>query len=279
MEHTQFVSGYAPVFKGQLYYEVAGSGNTVLFIHAGVADCNMWNEQFNFFSQFYRVIRYDARGFGKSRTETTEFSNRQDILDLFNHLQVDKACIIGISRGGQIAIDFTLEYPERVVALIAVAPGISGFEYQPEESDESRHEFELFTRMDELWENKAFDELADLQVHVWADGPSQPVGRASAEVRDYMRKTIRANLTRQDGVATPLPLNPLAASRLGEIKVPALVLIGEYDTSNALAIADKIEREVPNARKVDFPGAAHMIPMEQGSTFNEIVLSFLHREM
>lgn len=279
MEHTQFVSGYAPVFKGQLYYEVAGSGNTVLFIHAGVADCNMWNEQFNFFSQFYRVIRYDARGFGKSRTETTEFSNRQDILDLFNHLQVDKACIIGISRGGQIAIDFTLEYPERVVALIAVAPGISGFEYQPEESDESRHEFELFTRMDELWENKAFDELADLQVHVWADGPSQPVGRASAEVRDYMRKTIRANLTRQDGVATPLPLNPLATSRLGEIKVPALVLIGEYDTSNALAIADKIEREVPNARKVDFPGAAHMIPMEQGSRFNEIVLSFLHREM
>jgi len=270
--------GFAPVFKGKLYYEVAGVGKPVLFIHAGVADCTMWDDQFNFFSQFFRVIRYDARGFGKSQTEITEFSNRQDIIDLFNHLQVDKACIIGISRGGQIAIDFTLEHPERAFALITVAPGISGFEYQPEESEEFRHEFELFTRMDELWENKAFDELADLQVHVWADGPSQPVGRASPEVRDYMHKTIRANLTRQDGVATPLPLNPFAANRLEEIKVPALVMVGEYDTINALAVADKLEKELPKARKFVFPGTAHMIPMEQGSRFNEIVLSFLQRE-
>src|SRR4030042_4061059 len=110
----QLVSGSAPVHKGELYYEVAGSGHPVLFIHAGVADCSMWEDQFNLFSQSYRVIRYDTRGFGKSRTETTEFSNRQDILDLFKHLGVERACVIGISRGGQIAIDFTLEHTDSV---------------------------------------------------------------------------------------------------------------------------------------------------------------------
>lgn len=271
--------GFAPVFKGKLYYEVAGVGKPVLFIHAGIADCTMWDDQFNFFSHFYRVIRYDARGFGKSHTETTEFSNRQDILDLFDYLQVDRACIIGISRGGQIAVDFTLEHPERVSALVTVAAAISGFENQPDDSEKAREEFQLFTHMDELWEHNAFDELADLEAHVWADGPTQPIGRSSPLLREYIRKIARANYTRQDGVATPVPLNPLAANRLGEIKVPVLVMVGEYDTLNTLAVADKLEKELPDARKVVFPGTAHMIPMEQGSRFNEIVLSFLQREM
>ena len=268
--------GFAPVSRGQLYYEAAGSGKPVLLIHAGIADCNMWDEQFILFSQAYRVIRYDARGFGKSCTETAEFSNRQDILDLFDHLDIEQACLIGISRGGQIAIDFALEHPERVSALVAVAAGISGFDYHPDDSEKSRREFELFTHMDELWEHNAFDELADLEVHVWADGPTQPVGRASPSLRQYIQKIVRANYTRQDGQATPIQLNPPAAGRLGEILVPVLVLVGDYDTSGTLAAADKLASDIPHVRKVVFPGAAHLLPMEQSARFNEVVLAFLN---
>ena len=272
-------TGFVQVNNGQLYYEVAGSGKPILFIHAGVADCTMWDEQFALFSQAYRVIRYDTRGFGKSCTETTEFSNRQDILDLFDHLGIDRACVIGISRGGQIAIDFTLEHPERVSALVAVAAGISGFVYQPDDSEKSRREFELFTHADELWEHNAFDELADLEVHVWADGPTQPVGRASTRLRQYIHKIVRSNYTRQDGKATPIQLNPPAAGRLGEIQVPALVLVGEYDTSGTLAAADKLASDIPHAHKVVFPRAAHLLPMEQPAQFNQVVLGFLSQEL
>ena len=272
-------TGFVPVNNGQLYYKVAGSGKPILFIHAGVADCTMWDEQFALFSQAYRVIRYDTRGFGKSCTETTEFSNRQDILDLFDHLGIDRACVIGISRGGQIAIDFTLEHPERVSALVAVAAGISGFVYQPDDSEKSRREFELFTHADELWEHNAFDELADLEVHVWADGPTQPVGRASTRLRQYIHKIVRSNYTRQDGKATPIQLNPPAAGRLGEIQVPALVLVGEYDTSGTLASADKLASDIPHARKVVFPRAAHLLPMEQPAQFNQVVLGFLGQDL
>lgn len=275
-DHTK---GFAPVDKGSLYYEVAGSGRPVLLIHAGVADCSMWDDQFNLFSQYYRVIRYDTRGYGRSRTETTEFSNRQDILDLFKHLGVEQACVIGISRGGQIAIDFTLEHPECVSALVPVAAGVSGYDYQPGDSEQARHEMELFTHMDELWEKKAFDELADLEVHAWADGPSQPVGRASSQIRDYIRKIIRANYTRQDGQPTPQPLSPPAAGRLDGIHVPILILVGEFDTLDTLAMADKLEQDIPHARKVIFPGTAHMIPLEQPAKFNQVVLNFLNKEL
>ena len=121
---------------------------------------------------------------------------------MFKHLGVEQACVIGISRGGHIAIDFTLEHPECVSALIPVAAGVSGYDYQPDNSENATHEVEIFNHMDELWERNAFDELADLEVHVWADGPSQPIGRASPQIRDYMRKIVRANYTRQDGQAT-----------------------------------------------------------------------------
>jgi 3-oxoadipate enol-lactonase len=273
------ISGFSPVYNGSLYYEVAGSGQPILLIHAGVADCSMWDNQFNFFSHHYRVIRYDTRGFGKSHTETTKFSNRQDILDLFKQLGVEQACVIGVSRGGQIAIDFTLEHPEFVSTLIPVAAGVSGYDYQPDNSENATHEFEIFNHMDELWEKNAFDELADLEVHVWADGPSQPIGRASPQIRAYMREIIRSNYTRQDGKATAEPLSPLATGRLGEIHVPTLILVGEYDSVATLEVADKLEKEIPDARKIIFPGTAHMLPLEQPELFNKIVLDFLKNKV
>ena len=269
------MTGFAPVYKGSLYYEVAGSGQPLLLIHAGVADCSMWDAQMDVFSRSHRVIRYDTRGFGQSRTERTQFSNRQDIIDLFKHLGVEKAGIIGISRGGQIAIDFTLEHPEFVSALVPVAAGISGFDYQPGDNQQARLEIELFNHMDELWEKKAWDELTDLQVRVWADGPSQPKGRAPAAIRDYMRKIVRASFDRQDGQATAQPLEPPAIKRLSEIHQPTLILVGEYDSTGELAAADELECQIPLSRKVGIPGAAHMIPMERPELFNEVVLGFL----
>ena len=272
-------TGFAPVHNGSLYYEVAGSGPSILLIHAGVADCTMWDAQFNLFSQGYRIIRYDTRGFGKSRTENTEFSNRQDIVDLFNLLEIEKACVIGISRGGQIAIDFTLEHPERVTALIPVASGVSGYEYQAGDNEKAIQEVEIFNHMDELWEKNAFDELADLEAHVWADGPSQPVGRASPQIRAYLRKIVRTNYTRQDGQVTPRPLSPPAANRLSEIHVPTLILVGEYDSLATIEVADYLEKEISDAHKIIFPATAHMIPMEQPTKFNEIVLDFLKEKV
>ncbi len=276
MENKQKItSGYAPVHRGKLYYETAGEGSPVLLIHAGVADCMMWDNQMDLFSQRYRAIRYDARGFGRSQTETTEFSNRQDILDLFQHLGVDKAAVIGLSRGGQIAIDFTLEHPECVSALVPAAAGISGYEYHSDESQQAKREMDIFNHMEELWEKKSYDELTDLEVHVWADGPTQPEGRAPSQIRDYMRKVVRANHDRKDGEATPIPLNPPAIDRLGEIRHPTLIMVGEYDFLSAHAVADELECKIAQSRMVGIPGTAHMIPLEQPELFNRVVLDFL----
>src|SRR3954463_5748998 len=162
---TQTERGYLDVEGGRLYYEVAGQGHPLALIHAGVADLTMWDEQMEAFSERYRVIRYDTRGFGRTTTEDVGFSNRKDLYDLLRHLGVERSYVLGISRGGQIAIDFTIEHPEVVDALIAVAPGISGFQ-----GELTEEEMALFNRMEELWEKEDFEALTDLEVRVWVDG-------------------------------------------------------------------------------------------------------------
>jgi pimeloyl-ACP methyl ester carboxylesterase len=276
-EKLQVTTGFLDVPGGQLYYEVAGTGHPLVFIHAGVADNRMWDEQFVPFAERYRVIRYDTRGFGKTRTEGVEFSNRQDLYDLLTHLGVETAYVIGLSRGGQIAVDFTVEHPEMVAALIPAAAGVSGYDQPLGDSDAVQQEAALFTRMEELWEKGAHDELQELEVHAWVDGPRQPVGRAASDVRERVREMNAGAYNRGEPEPKPQPLDPPAAGRLHEIAVPTLVLIGDLDELATQAMAEYMAQHIPGARKVVFPGAAHMVNMEQPERFNEVVLEFLDR--
>jgi pimeloyl-ACP methyl ester carboxylesterase len=276
-EKLQVTTGFLDVPGGQLYYEVAGTGHPLVFIHAGVADNRMWDEQFVPFAERYRVIRYDTRGFGKTRTEGVEFSNRQDLYDLLTHLGVETAYVIGLSRGGQIAVDFTVEHPEMVAALIPAAAGLSGYDQPLGDSDAVQQEAALFTRMEELWEKGAHDELQELEVHAWVDGPRQPVGRAASDVRERVREMNAGAYNRGEPEPKPQPLDPPAAGRLHEIAVPTLVLIGDLDELATQAMAEYMAQHIPGARKVVFPGAAHMVNMERPERFNEVVLEFLDR--
>ena len=120
-------SGFVPVQGGKIYYEVEGDGHPLLLIHGGLGSLRMWDEQVPAFSERYRVIRYDTRGFGRTETEDVEFSNRADALAVLDHVGAASAFVIGQSRGGMIALDLAIEHPERVDALVSVASGIGGY--------------------------------------------------------------------------------------------------------------------------------------------------------
>jgi 3-oxoadipate enol-lactonase len=230
----------------------------------------MWDEQFAAFAPHHRVIRYDARGFGRTTSESGTFSDRQDIVDLLAHLGIARAAILGLSRGGHLAIDFTLEHPELVDALIAVAAGVSGYQNTP-----TAAEMQLFGRYRALWERRDIAELTEFEVRIWADGPGQPEGRAPAPVRDRVRQMVANNYaTHQETLQSP-PLEPPAIERLGEVRAPALVIVGDLDFSDTIAAMDALAMGLPNARQVVFPGVAHMVNMEQPERFNATVLEFL----
>lgn len=256
---------------GKLPYEVQGEGHPLLLIHAGIADHTMWDAQMEPFSQHYRVIRYDTRGFGKFFTEAVEFSNRADIVALLKHLDVDKAYVIGVSRGGQIATDFALEHPEMVDALVLVGSGLGGFE----EPAPTEAEMQLFDQEEALMEAKDWERMADLDVQVWVDGPGQPAGRADATVRQKVRAMCLNTYSSHTTEGQPIVLSPPAAGRLHDIKMPTLVIIGDLDVSGIQAAAEALSQGIPEARKVVLHNVAHVPPMEVPDEFNSLVLDFL----
>ncbi len=131
----QIDTGFADVNGIRLYYEIAGSGHPLVFIHGFTLDTRMWDDQFEVFAQHYRVLRYDARGFGKSTLPTSEpYSPAEDLRALMKYLGIEHAHIIGLSMGGLIAVDFAVTYPESTDTLIPVDAALSGYQWQGERS-------------------------------------------------------------------------------------------------------------------------------------------------
>lgn len=99
---VQVKSGYVKVPEGSLYYEEAGTGEPLIFIHGHSLDRRMWNEQFFKFAKHYRAIRYDLRGYGISskQTEDFQFTHAEDLVALMDALHIRKAHIVGLSLGG-----------------------------------------------------------------------------------------------------------------------------------------------------------------------------------
>lgn len=269
---AQTTSGTIQTEGGPLYYEVAGEGHPLVFMHAGVADHTMWDEQWDEFARHFRVIRYDSRGFGKSPVAKDHpFSNRQDLYELLKQLGVEKAYLIGLSRSGQIALDFTVEHPEMVDALVWVAGGISGYDgAEPNEA-----EMASFTEMEALWEKKDLETLSEMETQMWVEGPGQPKGRANPQVRERVHRMISDNYRLHTEEGKPIPLDPPAAGRLHEVSVPTLVIVGDLDTSSTQTSADYLASQVKGAKKIVFEGVAHMVNMEQPERFNKVVLEFL----
>jgi len=108
----------------QLHHEIAGSGDTIVLIHAGIADSRMWTPQWRRYAEDYQVVRYDMRGFGQSPLPPEPYQHAQDLLDLLDRLGIERAALIGNSLGGRVALEATLARPQLVTALVLVGPGL-----------------------------------------------------------------------------------------------------------------------------------------------------------
>ncbi len=266
----QHRAGFAEVHGARLYYEVAGAGHPLILIHAGIANSRMWDDQFGVFAQHYRVIRYDLRGCGKSKAEDGPFSHRQDLRDLLTYVGVTCAFLCGVSAGGSLAIDFTLEHPDMVDTLIVVAPGLSGYAGGHSQTEAEKMLFEESQRA-----KGEEARLSELAVKLWVDGPGQLSDRVDPQIRNRVRTWSAENFKSQPSSQKSQPLDPPALGRLDQIRVPTLVLLGPLDVSGILAIANLLERGIQGARKVIIPGTAHMLNMEKPEEFNSVVINFL----
>jgi 3-oxoadipate enol-lactonase len=261
------MNGYVSVPGGRLYYEEEGEGPALTLIHAGVAHLRMWDEQVAAWRARYRVIRYDTRGFGRTVTEDVPYSNREDLHLLLDALGVERTHLLGASRGGMIAVDFTLDHPERVRSLVLAAAGLGGHQGPDEGIDWDENE--------RLYQAREWDALVELETKLWTDGPGQPPDRVTPELRRKMIEWNLENYRAEQPAEKAQPLDPPAAGRLSEIKVPTLVTWGTLDTVGAASAGERMASEIAGASRHVFESVAHMINLERPAEFNRVVGDFL----
>ncbi len=269
-------TGYAKLNDTILYYEVAGEGregHSLVLLHGGLVDSGSWDDQFSDFAEHYQVIRYDMRGYGKSgrlKADTKPYSLRQDLYALLQFLGIEKTYLIGLSMGGGLEIDFTLDHPEMVDALILVGTGLSGFESKDSDNP-------LWAEADKAFKNRDIPRAVEITLRIWTDGPERSPEEVDAEVRERVRAMSTFNFSRPDDqdAPEPLELEPPAISRLSEIHAPTLIVVGDKDVRDILTIADILEKGIAGAKKVVIPGTAHHLNMEKPAEFNRAVLDFL----
>ena len=240
----------------------------IVLLHAGIADLRAWDALVPLLlAAGYRVVRFDARGFGRTETEDVQYSNRHDVLAVMDGLGIERAALVGNSRGGAIAIDTAIEAPDRIVALVGVAAGVGGFVAPVTEDEEA-----VFERMEALEESldeatgedreRLVSEIVDLDLRFWVDGPGQSEGRVPAPIREAVRAMDLDHYAADRVDGQPTPMAPRAADRLAELTMPVLMVAGALDVSETVATAQEVAATAPAARVEVLDGVAHMIGME-----------------
>lgn len=259
--------GVAQVNGARLTYESSGDGPAVAFIHGFTLDRRMWDDQAAVFSERFRVIRHDLRGFGESTPPTPgePYTHVGDMAALLDQLGVERVALVALSMGGWIAIEFAQTFPERVSALVLVDATVRGFDYGPVQGETLERLYRL-GREGLLAEAKADWLNAPLFAH------SRTLPDVQARLAEMVADYSGWHLQNDD----PHPaLEPPSIPRLGEITAPTLVIVGEHDVDDFQAIANLLAARIPNARKLTLANAGHMANMDAPAAFNQAALAFL----
>ena len=205
---------------------------------------------------------FDLPGFGEGPPEPEVLDYRAYVRDLLPH---EPVALIGTSLGGRIALELALESPERVAALVLVGSGLDGHEWSDEVRAFGAEEEEALERGD-------LDAAVDANVRLWLADDVEPDVRAL--VADMQRKAFELQLGRE---VQERRLEPPASTRLGDVRVPTLVVTGDEDVRDIHEIADRLVARIAGAERATIAGSGHLPSLERADDFDRVVLAFLRK--
>lgn len=248
------------------------AGPHVLVLHPGVGDSRIWNFCApQWAAAGYRVTGYDRRGFGFTHSSPEPYDDMVDLLAVMNETNVDSAVVVGNSSGGGLAIDVALEHPERVRALVLLAPSPSGYDdgNWPTTTPEKEQDI-LIAAADESGDLELVNRL---ETRYWLDGVAQVEGRVSGEPRDLF--TDMNSLVLHASPIGEASTHPPAWPILSRIKVSALMVAGEFDLPGIRDQCRELAEAMPGAELIGVPQSAHCPQLDQAQLLARVVLDFL----
>ena len=227
--------------------DTGGDGAPLVLLHPGVGDSRIWDPVLPALAAGYRVIRYDARGFGHSPAPTAEVSLLADLLTVLEHYDIGRAAVVGCSQGGGTALGLALEQPERVPALVLLCPGFPGIPLD-DESDEGAVLGAEWERAEAAGD---VDGLASVTQRVWGRSGATPA--AMEQFRSSARAVLSSGDLEQE--------DPPVYDRLAEIAVPTSLMVGDADFAPLIEADKAAAARIPGCELILVPGMDHLPPL------------------
>jgi 3-oxoadipate enol-lactonase len=254
--------GYVDVAGGRLWFERSGEGFPVVLLHPGLWDSRIWDAQFEAFAQDHDVLRYDLRGYGRSDAPTAPYSDLRDLRALVAAQWIERCALVGCASGAQLALDFALEHPSVVDAVVLVSPDISGYTWADTGLEILADEVEAALRAGEP------DRAMEIELAVWAPLTTRP---ADSAARRIAMDNVAALSIDESLLEPPRP----AVERLGDVHAATMIVVGDHDLEEIHRIADRLATGIPGASKRVVANADQLVNVATPERFNRLVLDFL----
>jgi pimeloyl-ACP methyl ester carboxylesterase len=259
----------------KLYYETAGSGSPIVFVHEFGGNHWSWEPQMNFFSRRHLCLTFAARGFPPSDipTDLRLYSQQRaadDIFDVMDAAGIEKAHLVGLSMGGFAVLHAGLRRPERVISVCAAGAGYG-----------AEKEFDAYFK--DISEQVAVNfesQGAERFAKIYAEGASRvqfqekdPRGWSLFAERLARHSSAGAANTMR-GVQKQRPsLYDLEAS-FKAMKPPVLVMVGDED-DHCLQPGIFLKKTIPACGLAVFPKSGHTLNLEEPALFNQLLAEFI----
>jgi pimeloyl-ACP methyl ester carboxylesterase len=259
---------FAQINGISIAYRDLGTGHPILFLHGHPFNQSMWDPQIAALSARYRTITFDLRGYGVSEVPATESTTLETMADdvngLLHHLGIEKAVVVGLSMGGQIAMAVADRYPQRLAGLVLAATFPQAD--TPEAASARRTTADRFLHegsvlpggemLPKLLAHSSIKRDPALAVTVYTMiAHTPPEGAAAA---------LRGRSSRKDYTPT-----------LERTLIPTLVVVGTEDAYTTVETATRMQQTIPDSRLVIFEGIGHMPNLEAPDLFNAVLEDFL----
>lgn len=272
----EITSGFAEVNGTKLYYEVAGKGEPIIFVHGNFGDRRHWDYQFEQLSKSFKVVRYDVRGYGKSALPKPDetYYDTEDLKALLEYLNIKKAHICGVSMGSGIIVDFALEYPEMCLSIIPTGPWAVGFGTNEYKSPAADSLFAVMAKTTTIAKEKGSKEATD---YFWTGNNviSPTANKSKSTLDSLLQMGYEYSYWGFLNQNKRSFISPAAIGRLSQIEISTLIVTAEFDVVACIEIANLMEKDIKGSIKVSINGAGHLMNMDKPEEFNAQLVSFI----